>query len=99
MSLYFKYSDTFADGQQIGFGFKLHVISFGCPRETLTKGVPCSFYHHACPALISKCSPAVAVYEKMQCTFSSDSPGWGHQKMAEISKVSDPRNGDLVAAD
>ena len=49
MSLYFKYSDTFADGQQIGFGFKLHVISFGCPRETLTKGAPCSCYNNMPP--------------------------------------------------
>ena len=51
MSLYFKYSATFADGQQIGFGFKLPVISFGCPRETLTKGAPCSCYNPVPPCL------------------------------------------------
>lgn len=46
MSLYFKFADQFSDNQQIGFGFKLHVINFQFPSQTLTKGmgraaVPC----------------------------------------------------------
>ncbi len=41
MSLYFKYADQFSDNQQIGFGFKLHVINFQFPSQTLTKGMPC----------------------------------------------------------
>lgn len=39
MSLYFKFADQFSDNQQIGFGFKLHVINFQFPSQTLTKGV------------------------------------------------------------
>ena len=38
MSLYFKFADQFSDNQQIGFGFKLHVINFQNPALTLTKG-------------------------------------------------------------
>lgn len=41
MSLYFKYADQFSDNQQIGFGFKLHVINFQFPSQTLTKGMAC----------------------------------------------------------
>lgn len=41
MSLYFKFADQFSDNQQIGFGFKLHVINFHFPSQTLTKGAPC----------------------------------------------------------
>ena len=41
MSLYFKYADQFSDNQQIGFGFKLHVINFQFPSQTLTKGIAC----------------------------------------------------------
>lgn len=39
MSLYFKFADQFSDNQQIGFGFKLHVINFQFPSQTLTKGM------------------------------------------------------------
>lgn len=73
MSLYFKYADQFSDNQQIGFGFKLHVINFQFPSQTLTK-----------------------VYEKSQCTFSAESPGWGHQKMALIAAVNDPQGGFII---
>lgn len=73
MSLYFKFADQFSDNQQIGFGFKLHVINFQFPSQTLTK-----------------------VYEKSQCTFSAESPGWGHQKMALIAAVNDPQGGFVI---
>ena len=42
MSLYFKFADQFSDNQQIGFGFKLHVINFQCPSQTLRKGMTVS---------------------------------------------------------
>jgi hypothetical protein len=37
-----------------------------------------------------------AVYEKSQCTFSAESPGWGHQKMALIAAVNDPQGGFII---
>ena len=37
-----------------------------------------------------------AVYEKSQCTFSAESPGWGHQKMALIAAVNDPTGGFVI---
>ena len=37
-----------------------------------------------------------AVYEKSQCTFSAESPGWGHQKMALIAAVNDPQGGFVI---
>jgi len=37
-----------------------------------------------------------AVYEKSQCTFSAESPGWGHQKMALIAAVNDPEGGFVI---
>ena len=161
MSLYFKYADQFSDNQQIGFGFKLHVINFQFPSQTLTKGTACladitplsccarfdvvlswSILHimcmcldgyaqsfsclaccYACVAITASCmkgqalsslvhqpdtmssdslggkSPLMlccAVYEKSQCTFSAESPGWGHQKMALIAAVNDPQGGFII---
>ncbi len=161
MSLYFKYADQFSDNQQIGFGFKLHVINFQFPSQTLTKGMACladitplnccarfdvvlswsslqimcmcldghaqSFSclacFYACIATTASCiscqalsslvrQPEMmfsdgletqgshmmccAVYEKSQCTFSAESPGWGHQKMALIAAVNDPQGGFVI---
>ena len=48
MSLYFKYADQFSDNQHIGFGFKLHVINFQFPSQTLTKGASMVQLFHAC---------------------------------------------------
>lgn len=53
MSLYFKFADQFSDNQQIGFGFKLHVINFQFPSQTLTKGMWMKLLDSCCACSIA----------------------------------------------
>lgn len=68
MSLYFKFADQFSDNQQIGFGFKLHVINFQFPSQTLTKGVWMELLDSCCACSVAFWSHCCAVCATM---FSS----------------------------